>query len=163
MHTAVFYSVFAVLLCFVPFGSAQVDEPFQCYVCSSELNGTDCGTGSDVPDKYKIACQDAPQVLGGELGGGRKDGSVTWNSCRKIITWVDFDVEELKGPVERVLRRCGFEEEKPGASPCVYKGGLGGRQRVCTCKTPNCNSAPMSLVSILSIFMPVFIIAIFQY
>lgn len=156
MNTAIFYSAIAILLSCITLGFA-----FECYVCSSEnTDKKKCGVGSDVDASYKIDCDKANKTF----GGGE---NVKYNSCRKIITWVDFDVNNREGGIERVFRRCGYinDTRGPDAAACVYRGGLGGRQRVCSCNEPGCNSAPsipISFISVLSIFVPMFIVTLFQ-
>ena len=68
-----------------------------------------------------------------------------------------------KGGEERILRRCGYDESKY-PDGCFYRGGLGGRQRVCSCKTDDCNSAPkMTMTNFFSLsLIPVFIYFKFQ-
>ncbi|CAG7717244.1 unnamed protein product, partial [Allacma fusca] len=36
-----------------------------------------------------------------------------WTVCRKIVTWVDYSLNEndTSGSVERVMRKCGYNEE----------------------------------------------------
>lgn len=170
MNTAVFYSTFVILLSCISLGfAADAKPPLQCYVCNGgtkgEGSGEKCGIGSEGLDpSFLINCTQASKALGGGEAGVEQAGG--WSYCRKIITWVDFDVNNQTGGIQRVMRRCGFIKDLKGStSSCVYRGGLGGRQRVCTCETPGCNSAPAittSFFSVLSIFVPMFIITVFQ-
>ncbi|CAG7830251.1 unnamed protein product [Allacma fusca] len=158
MHTPVFYSALVALVCCVSFATS-----LECYVCSSaeaSKESKKCGSGKDVDDQYKIDCSKADAKYGGDKTVGN------WTVCRKIITWVDYNLNEndTAGSDERILRKCGYNEEKH-ADGCFYRGGLGGRQRVCSCKTDNCNSAPktsMTIVTLLGAFIPVFIVTLFK-
>jgi len=164
MNTAIFYSAVVILLSCISLGfAAESAEPFKCFVCSSDTPGKKCGIGNDVDQSFLIDCKQDDKTFGGGEAG------VNYTFCRKIITWVDFDVNSQKGGIERVFRRCGYKEDEkrgPDAPACVYRGGLGGRQRVCTCSESGCNSAPSipinSFITVLSIFVPMLIITLFQ-
>lgn len=157
MQSSTLYSTFIVLLCGV-----SLAYSLQCYVCSSEDKEVSaekpCGIGKPHAS-YMMNCTDAPKTLGGQLEPGKQ-----WSLCRKIVTWVDYDINDSGKTVERVLRKCGYDNEKHSET-CFYRGGLGGRQRVCSCKGDNCNSAPktsMNLITMLGVFIPVFIVTLFQ-
>jgi len=156
MHTAAFYSALVALVCCVSFATS-----LQCYVCSSTEATADkpCGIGKDVHEDYKIDCAKAELKF-----GGNKSVGGNWTLCRKIVTWIDYSLEDPSGSEERVIRKCGYNEEKHSEA-CFYRGGLGGRQRVCSCKTDGCNSAPktsMTIITMLGAFIPVFIVTLFQ-
>ncbi|CAG7837516.1 unnamed protein product [Allacma fusca] len=158
MNTAVFCSALLALICCVSFATS-----LHCYVCNSEdaaKESKKCGTSKDVDEHYKVDCSKADAKYGGDKTIGN------WTVCRKIVTWVDYSLNEndTSGSVERVMRKCGYNEEKH-ADACFYRGGLGGRQRVCSCKEDGCNSAPktsMTIITLLGAFIPVFIVTLFQ-
>jgi len=104
--------------------------PLKCVICDNHKD-SDCGHGGDVKsDKYAKDCSEVAATDGVQ-------GS-TFEICRKIITWIDFDVNNNTA-TERIVRKCGHIQSKYD-NECYYRGGFGGRQRVCSCTTDNCNS-----------------------
>jgi len=99
-----------------------------CYICNSLEPG--CGHGNDADKKFIKDC--AAQA--------HEDGqhNIEYKTCRKIVTWIDFDVNNNTA-TERIVRKCGYIESKYDQD-CYYRGGFGGRQQVCSCKENNCNS-----------------------
>jgi len=129
--------------------------PLKCVICNSENNNV-CAEGTpDQLNQYSAECSAVNKSMGGAAG-------VEWTSCRKIVTFVDFDVNDEKGGITRVFRRCGYIKEEKLS--CVYKGGLGGRQRVCSCDTDNCNSGHSLTNTLLTtILAPIAIVAIYRF
>jgi len=112
----------------------------KCYVCQGSSNDgfNQCGHGSDVdPDFLK----DCDEELKGVAGVEKKNGSggEIFATCRKIVTNVDFDVNTNKAD-ERISRSCGWITSKYD-DKCFYRGGIGGRQNVCSCTSHRCNGA----------------------
>jgi len=103
----------------------------KCYICNNKDHGNDeCGHGKDVNKKYIKECSDQDNE------GGQHH--VEYKTCRKIVTWIDFDVNNNTA-TERIVRKCGYIESKYDQT-CYYRGGFGGRQQVCSCQEDDCNS-----------------------
>ncbi|ODM95250.1 hypothetical protein Ocin01_11431 [Orchesella cincta] len=102
----------------------------RCYICNSLTDGSGCGHGSDADKKHIKECSEQAHQ------DGQHD--VVYKTCRKIVTWIDFDVNNNTA-TERIVRKCGYIESKYDTD-CYYRGGFGGRQQVCSCKTDDCNS-----------------------
>jgi len=101
----------------------------KCYICNNLKQGKGCGHGNDVDSNLLKDCSEQPHDDG-------HHGNFTL--CRKIVTWIDFDVNNNTA-TERVVRKCGYLPSKYD-DDCYYRGGFGGRQQVCTCSTDGCNS-----------------------
>ncbi|CAL8118394.1 unnamed protein product [Orchesella dallaii] len=102
----------------------------KCYICNSVTSPTGCGHGSDADEKHIKECSEQAAEDG--------QNNVEYTLCRKIVTWIDFNVNNNTA-TERIVRKCGYIESKYDTD-CYYRGGFGGRQRVCSCKTDGCNS-----------------------
>jgi len=102
----------------------------QCYVCNNYVHKTGCGHGKDVSDEYLVDCNNLTPGDGGVSGSN-------YDLCRKIVTSIEFDVNNNTA-TERIDRRCGHLDSKYDEE-CYYRGGFGGRQRTCSCKTDKCN------------------------
>jgi len=107
--------------------------PLKCVICDNQKDKTGCGHGSDVDvEKHLKDCADVTDAEGGSVTGAN------FVICRKIITWIDFNVNNNTA-TERIVRKCGHITSKYD-NECYYRGGFGGRQRVCSCTTDKCNS-----------------------
>jgi len=115
--------------------------PIKCYICDNVTNKGECEHG-DIDKKFLKDCNDEAQTSNQTAGVDGAD----WKLCRKIITWIDFNVGENKA-TERVMRRCGHVSVEKYDQECYYRGGFGGRQRVCTCMDDACNAAPTVTLS----------------
>jgi hypothetical protein len=60
-------------------------ESLKCYICNSVENKEGCGHGKDVNEDFLRECNDQPSEDGGVIGS-------KYQFCRKIITMIDFDV-----------------------------------------------------------------------
>jgi hypothetical protein len=102
-------------------------------ICDNVKDKDGCGHGGDAQvDKYTKDCAEVTEAEGGSVQGS------TFVICRKIITWIDFQVNNNTA-TERIVRKCGHITSKYD-NDCYYRGGFGGRQRVCSCTTDKCNS-----------------------
>jgi len=102
----------------------------KCYICNNLKDGKSCGHGKDVDPALIKDCN--------TQSDDGHEGHVEWKFCRKIVTWIDFDVNNNTA-TERVVRKCGHIDSKYNDN-CYYRGGFGGRQQVCTCSEDGCNS-----------------------
>jgi len=104
----------------------------KCYICNSIEHGMDgCGDGKDVDSKHIKDC---------DSHDAHEDGqhNVQYKMCRKIVTWIDFNVNNNTAQ-RRIVRKCGYIDSKYN-DECYYRGGFGGRQQVCSCTKDECNS-----------------------
>lgn len=62
----------------------------KCYVCDNYSNGTECGHGK-LSDKYLFDCPSQAPVNDPDAIHGAK-----YEICRKIITSIEFDVNDSK-------------------------------------------------------------------
>jgi hypothetical protein len=109
----------------------------KCYQCNSFEHGlTKCGHGKDAVDpSFLDTCPPPPAP---EFGSKPEDRV---EQCRKIVTMIEFDVNNNTA-INRITRKCGYITSKYDGE-CYYRGGFGGRQRVCSCNDKEgCNSAP---------------------
>jgi len=102
----------------------------KCFICNNLKDGKGCGHGDDVDKMHIKDCSTQSQ--------DGQEAQHEYTLCRKIVTWIDFDVNNNTA-TERVVRKCGYLDSKYN-NDCYYRGGFGGRQRVCTCNTDECNS-----------------------
>jgi len=102
----------------------------KCFICNNKDDGKACGHGTDVDPSFNKDC-DTQAHEDGQHG-------IKYTMCRKIVTWIDFDVNNNTA-TERIVRKCGYLESKY-TNDCYYRGGFGGRQQVCTCTVDGCNS-----------------------
>lgn len=102
----------------------------KCYICNNLNDGKGCGHGNDADSALIKDCSEQ----------AHEDGqhNIEYKICRKIVTWIDFDVNNNTA-TERIVRKCGYLESKYD-NDCYYRGGFGGRQQVCSCNTDGCNS-----------------------
>ncbi|XP_046991121.1 uncharacterized protein LOC124596145 [Schistocerca americana] len=121
-------------------------ESLECYECNSH---TDSNCAKDVPpDTLKKDCST-------HIEGAK------YKLCRKIVQYIDFEVNGNK-PEKRIIRTCGWDDSNY-QNACYHRSGFGGRQEVCSCDKPLCNSAPISFTSASTMAVLVFNIARFLF
>jgi len=115
----------------------------KCYICNSVDNSTGCGHGKEVSRDFLQECGEPPVQ-------GQK-----YDMCRKIVTMIEFNVNNNTAN-ERITRKCGYMTSKYDEE-CYYRGGFGGRQRVCSCKKDECNSASGLSIGFATILSTTFV------
>lgn len=110
----------------------------KCLICNSKKD-KGCGHGSDADKKWVRECNTTEPEFKSQLP--TLPTNKTYTLCRKIVSTVDFEVNENKAE-ERIKRACGWDdEEEKYRNECYYRGGLGGRSTVCSCQTDDCNGS----------------------
>lgn len=75
--------------------------------------------------------------------------SIEW--CLKYSEYFIFSSATVKKE-SRIIRSCGWIDSK-WTNSCYAKGGLGGRQEICSCTKDFCNDASISAINWISVIL----------